>query len=229
LARAVATSGATATTKEHASEYTQSGGLFLLLDVVGRETLEVGAATLPDLEGTAPADLLTFIVLSQCLGGESWARTFGDGFWRKSLRISPAVSPTSIFEWLHEAGGASHERLARAIEASDGANASPDDLLHVIDRSGVLPGRWAELCGEAAARAVRRFARRLPGFGDASVLHLRKNLLDISATIDPRDDRVVVTLSRAPLDLILRISGQTRGERRWPWLDQRPFVLFSGD
>jgi len=81
----------------------------------------------------------------------------------------------------------------------------------------------------AARQIIRRFARRLPGFAASSAVYVQRNMLDVSATIDVEPDRIVVTLSRAPLDLVLTLTGRTRGERHWPWLDARPFVLFPGD
>jgi hypothetical protein len=229
LTDAVATRAKVVTPKETSKEYTQYGGLFLLLDAVGREALEVATASLPELEGTTAPDLLTLIVLSHCLGGGSWTRTFGDAFWRNSLRIAPAVNPARVGEWLDPLSAADEQRFARAIEAGGGPNHVPDDLPHMIDCSGTVPSRWAHLFAEAAAAALRRFARRLPGFAEASCHHLWKNFLAVSATVDRGSDRVEVTLSRPPLDLILRVSGQNHGERRWPWLDPRPFVFFSED
>jgi hypothetical protein len=211
------------------SEATEHGGVFLIVDVIRRDVLERATQGMPELLGTAAADLLTFIVLCQCFGTETWKRIFEDPFWRNSLRIAPAIDIASISEWFRGAAIANEQRLRRVIEADDDSHALPTDLDSVIDRSGVLPSRWSEICGAAAARAVRRFARRLPGFADASCPHLWRNMLDMSAAVDQRKDRVTVRLSRPPLDLILQICGQTRGERRWPWLDPRPFFLVSGD
>jgi hypothetical protein len=208
---------------------TPYGGLFLMLDAMEREAIERATVAMTELHGTAAADLLTFIILCHCLGHETWQRAFEDSFWRTTLRIAPAIDLTTAAEWLGGSDGTDGPRPCRLIEADDGPSALPDELDCVIDRSGLLPSHWAATCGAAAARALRRFARRLPGFGDASCMHLWNNLLDLSATVEGREDRVVVRLTRAPLDVILRLSGQTRGERRWPWLDARPFVLFSGE
>jgi hypothetical protein len=102
--------------------------------------------------------------------------------------------------------------------------------------SGTLT-RWLEdrapsgdqFVADGSARILRRFARRLPGFAASSDAYLRGHFLDCAASIDADTDRVVVTLSRVPLDLVLMMSGLNRGERHWPSLDPRPFVLFRGD
>jgi hypothetical protein len=79
----------------------------------------------------------------------------------------------------------------------------------------------------ASARVLQGFARRIPGFAASSADFLRENFLSIVAAVDFEEDRIAVTLSRPPLDLILRVAGVNRGIRDWEWLDRRPFVLFS--
>ena len=76
---------------------------------------------------------------------------------------------------------------------------------------------------------LSRFARRLPGFAESSHGYLRDNFLHIDASVTFESRRIVVTLSRPPLDLVLRLAGQTSGNRQWPWLDERPFLLVSGE
>jgi len=86
----------------------------------------------------------------------------------------------------------------------------------------------AGLIEDGARETLRCFSERLPGFAGSSAGYLRANFLCASATLTMEPDRIVVTLSRPPLDLILNTSGWSRGERIWPWLDARPFLLFVG-
>lgn len=86
----------------------------------------------------------------------------------------------------------------------------------------------AELIEQGARATLERFSARLPGFAGSSASYLRTNFLSAVAALTIEPDRIVVTLSRPPLDLILNISGRSRGERHWPWIDARPFVLFLG-
>lgn len=81
----------------------------------------------------------------------------------------------------------------------------------------------------AADALLGRFLRRLPGFAASGGDYVRKNFLSTHAAVELEPDRVVVTLSRPPLDLVLRMAGVNRGTRRWPWLDPRPFLFFSED
>jgi hypothetical protein len=104
------------------------------------------------------------------------------------------------------------------------------DLLGIPPDFAVKPSEQEAAHLDAAASATfANFARRLPGFGASTAGHLWRNCLDVAARVDFEPDRVVVSLTRAPLALVLGLSGVSRGERRWPWVDARPFVLFMGD
>ena len=81
----------------------------------------------------------------------------------------------------------------------------------------------------AANELLGRFLRRLRGFAASGGDYVRKNFLSTHAAVELEPDRVVVTLSRPPLDLVLSMAGVNRGVRRWPWLDPRPFLFFSED
>ncbi len=80
-----------------------------------------------------------------------------------------------------------------------------------------------------ADSVLSRFARRLPGFARSSHAYLRGSFLCMDASVTFEPHRIVVTLSRPPLDLVLRLAGQTSGNRQWRWLDERPFLLVSGE
>lgn len=108
------------------------------------------------------------------------------------------------------------------------AEAAADDLAYLLDTSGALPERWATLFAVAAQQTLRSFARRLPGFAASRCDYLRRNFLDVAASVQAEPARITVTLSRPPLDLVLSLTGRNRGERRWPDLDARPFVVFTG-
>ena len=117
---------------------------------------------------------------------------------------------------------------ARAPSAT-ASDAESDDVAYLVDDSGPLSTGWACALAVAARRILRRFGRRLPGFSGSHCRFLRHNFLDVTATVDREADRLSVVLSRPPLDLMLGLTGRNRGERRWPWLDGRPFVLHAGD
>jgi hypothetical protein len=77
--------------------------------------------------------------------------------------------------------------------------------------------------------AYTGFARRLPGFAKSSVDYLWRNFLDIDAVVEPEEDRVVVRCGRAPLHLVLALTGMTRGLVAGTDARGRPILVFSRD
>lgn len=100
------------------------------------------------------------------------------------------------------------------------------DIDHLVAPESVLPRAWALLLGLSAQRVLCRFLRRLPGFSASHLDYAQRNLLEFTAHVDAQEERIVVRLGRPPLGLILNLAGCNRGDRRWPSLDPRPFVLF---
>jgi hypothetical protein len=70
-----------------------------------------------------------------------------------------------------------------------------------------------------STRAMRAYARRLPGFADSSFIHLWTNLLSTPGTVSRRDQAIDIVLSPPPLDIVWRISGA--GSARYGLLDGR--------
>ena len=100
----------------------------------------------------------------------------------------------------------------RPIEATD----ADLDYLAAADELGLSPV-WDALLNLAAQQLLRRFARRLPGFGLSQFDYLYSNFLAVSARADRGGDRYVVQLSRPPLALMLSLAGMTRTEYALPW------------
>ncbi len=70
-----------------------------------------------------------------------------------------------------------------------------------------LPVLTAKALVRISYRALRAYARRLPGFGPSSNSHLRKNFLLTPATVWCDAALVRVTLVAPALDVIWRICG----------------------
>jgi len=96
----------------------------------------------------------------------------------------------------------------------------PGTFAKDLDYLGTPRDPWDGLVTLLAARVLRRFAERLPGY-------LHANCLDIGAAIDWQDERVLVRLERPPLNLILNLAGANRGDRRLDWLPGPPLALFA--
>jgi hypothetical protein len=122
-------------------------------------------------------------------------------------------------------------RLADALPAvlvEQRDDSAPGTFAKDLDYLGAPCDPWDALVTLLAARVLRRFAERLPGFATASFAYLHANCLDVSAEIEWQDERVLVHLERPPLDLILNLAGANRGERRLDWLPGPPLALFAG-
>ena len=78
----------------------------------------------------------------------------------------------------------------------------------------------------AAEQILMRFARRLPGFAAAPPDHLRRNFLDISASVEREPSRIVVRLARPPLHVLLSMTGLIRRTYTLPWLSDVPVELY---
>lgn len=190
---------------------TRFGGAFLLVDDLASIPLNVVTAHWPrpcdDASAVAALSLLT---LAACLVPDRPAAFVADPVWRDLLGVPPQASGAVLLDWLDALGPARRQALARAATESGPRAAAADEA--PIDT--------------LAAAVLRRFARRLPGFAESSGPFLRRNFLDVAARLDFEPDRIAVTLTRPPLALVLGLTGRNRGDRAWPWLDPRPFVLF---
>jgi hypothetical protein len=209
---------------------------------------------LPALDAAARAggaDAVRRIVTSLAPEGPSTAeqRTravtrFGGGFllledlarvsWEDRYSEWPALDGTSAISILQLA------TLARALAGPQWMRMLDDggwrDIFGICpsitshDIAAWLIERGAHRWTARTARGtLQNFAKRLPGFAASSPRYLRANFLNVAATVEFQPDRIVVMLSRPTLDLIARIAGVARGERRWPWLSDRPFVLITTD
>jgi hypothetical protein len=124
--------------------------------------------------------------------------------------------------------------VARALEGRSAARALGDPALQIAlgverplallwtQRSAVRSALRETHAGARltpiARQLLAEFARRVPGLADASRGYLRRNALELSAAIERRDARCVVRLGRAPLDVLLTLSGARRGAIALPGL-----------
>ncbi|MDH5272441.1 MAG: hypothetical protein OEY13_05130 [Gammaproteobacteria bacterium] len=81
-----------------------------------------------------------------------------------------------------------------------------------------LPPALCRRAVQLGYAAFAAYARRLPGFGDASFGHLWSNFLSVGARVSITAATIDIEIERAPLDVIWRISGA----------DRAAFVLPSG-
>jgi hypothetical protein len=86
-----------------------------------------------------------------------------------------------------------------------------------VDRAAVVT---------ATARALERFARRLPGFATSQPEYLRRNFLAVEASIEREPSRIVVRVTRPPLHVLLSMTGLIRRKYTLAWLGETPIEIF---
>lgn len=109
---------------------------------------------------------------------------------------------------------------------------SPARLRRAIVRAVPRAARAAERSLDAGIRSaavvlLREFARRMPGCEGATARYLRRQCLAGGAAVTIHDGRVDARLGRAPLDVLLRLSGLHRVEVALP--DGRTWSLHVED
>jgi hypothetical protein len=204
---------------------TRWGAPFLLLDDVAAIGLPGLAADWPPLEGAAADRVLSLLVVARCLGSDRWLHVVTDPVWRELFGIAGTVTVPAMALWLASLGQQRLDVMRSTLARSDESR----EVACLVDPSEYLPSAWDGACALAAAQTLRRFAGRLPGFARSGFEYLRQNFLDVEATLAFQPDRIAVTLTRAPLDLVLALAGRNFGSRSWAWLDPRPFVLFTAE
>lgn len=89
---------------------------------------------------------------------------------------------------------------------------TPDRVADARSRLPVAPTPES-----VADDVLRDFAARLPGFTTSSPAHLRRNFLDVPATVRRRDDGWSATVAGPPLQVVLRMAGMTDVRYTLPW------------
>jgi hypothetical protein len=187
--------------------FTQFGGLLLLLPDLGFSEIAETVSTWPDAPSDAAA-LIAYAALGLCAGRERFPEYLGDGLWRELFGLDARV-PASVLSG----------RLG-AVPAEEWASFTPllapldrgRDARFLLSRRTLVGSRDAAraLAGLACA-ALKRFARRLPGFGDASAPFLWVKLLATTAAVERRPGGWSARLSRPPLDAVLSLARVGEG------------------
>jgi hypothetical protein len=217
----------TAGASGRAEHVTPSGGIFFLLPVLAEMPITSATVGWPPLAG-APADaLVRWLVLAKCTG--RGVQALDDPVLRAMCALAAGVRLDDLVPWGTGIGRPERDRLVETVvrwgrerevavcDGDAGALAVPAvPVAPAVDR----------VLGVAAALLVRAWARRLPGFATSSIPYLRANLLDVGATLVPEPARRTVRVRRAPLALLLSITGMARATYRLPWLEGGVVAVF---
>jgi hypothetical protein len=168
---------------------------------------------------------LKWLTLAFCSGPLRADALLFDNVWRDLLGIPPALLPRDVARWLRAVGAERRRALVSSV---------PVDGVRRVERRWLASSRltgisrnWRAVLAALARLVYTGFAGRLPGFANASVNYLWRNFLDIDATVEPEQDHVLVRCGRAPLHLVLVLTGMTRGLVAGTDPRDRPILVFA--
>lgn len=192
--------------------FTPFGGLLLLLPDLPISDIAIATSAWP----AAPADaaaLIAYAALGLCAGRDRFAEYLADGLWRELFGLDPRAPMSFIADRL------------RAFDDDAWAGLMPlaapltlvRDARFLLAPQRLVAERRARRVLAGLARAItQRFARRLPGFRDASAAFLWANALGTSAALERRPNGWSARLSRAPLDVLLSLARVAEGSVQAP-------------
>lgn len=212
----------------------QFGGVFLLLPFL--DSLELNKVSyLWEMNETdniaADESMLRILILSMCLGGRSLPDLLLDSAVRLVLGLHNTISLKSIVAWYENVSMLQKRELckhivaqARRLQYRTDTSRKPDyEYLGFRNSFANSPGDMRSI-GLAARMVLTAFANRLSGFSNSSLPYLYHNFLSCNAVVEVSDDRIVATLSRPPLDVILNMTGMSRTVYKLSWLTRQVAV-----
>jgi hypothetical protein len=204
--------------------HTPFGGLFLLLP-------RLAELSLPAEFGNQAC--LRLWVLIKCFGAGRAFPVFLDPLVRELLGVDPDLPVEGFVKWQRRIPSLAFRRLDAMLVHEDAqrensAVIQPGDAEYLELPDALRASRRRDRSIAAASRRVlRNFAWRLPGFSTSSLRHLFDNFLDVPARLrQPSRGTRTVVLGRAPLSLVLNLTGTGRDTYLCPWLDEVPFQLY---
>jgi hypothetical protein len=205
---------------------TKFGGIALLLrDANALPWGTWTAAWPPPADGVTAETCLKWLTLVLCSGSVRADTLLADEAWRDLLGVPPTFTVRDVAAWLRAVGTGRRRALAMSVPLLSVTRADRR-WLDVPRRAGISRA-WCGVLGSLARVVYTGFARRLPGFARSSVEYLWRNFLPIDATVDGEQDRVVIRCGRAPLHLVLALTGMTRGLVAGTDVRGRPILVFS--
>ncbi len=187
--------------------FTPFGGLLMLLPDLGVSDIAEATSAWPGAPADAAA-LVAYAALGLCAGRDRFAEYLGDGLWRELFGLDPRASASAVADRLCAFDDDLWSTLAPLAAPLDRFR----DARFLLAPRGLLASRRAARALAGLARAAtKRFARRLPGFGEASASFLWANVLATPAALERRPGGWSARLSRAPLDVLVSLARAAEG------------------
>jgi len=208
------------------SQRTKFGGVVLLLRDLNALPWKTWTADWPQPFETVSAETcLKWLTLAACSGKANAAALLGDDVCRDLFGIPRVLPVADVARWLR-AVGEEQTQIFSASAAADGLTRREMRWLGFPRNTGISR-KWCTALSSVAWLVYRGFTRRLPGFANSSADYLWRNFLDIDAVVECEQNRVVVRCGRAPLHLVLSLTGMTRGLVASTDHRGRPIQVFS--
>jgi hypothetical protein len=192
--------------------FTPFGGLLMLLPDLGYSDI-ADAASAGSGAPAGTAALVAWAALGLCAGQGRFGEYAGDGLWRELFALDPRAAASTIAARLGDLDDELSTVLAPLAAPLDNLR---DARFLLAPRSLVASRPVARVLAGLARAATRRFARRLPGFRDASAAFLWANVLATSAALERRTGGWSARLSRAPLDVLVSLARVAEGNVEAP-------------
>jgi len=147
----------------------------------------------------------------------------------QTLAAAGVIVDTACGLWVPDQGQPADGEREETRETLSRLHFAAGDLRYLrLDARLGISRRLASALAPVTMTVLRGFAWRLPGFGRANLEHLSRNFLSCAAMAVPVEDAWQVTISRPPLDLIVRMTGLGRGTLRLDWTEPSEIHLSMG-
>lgn len=212
--------------------YTPFGSAFMLLPILDamlleRVTLDWPNLEVPDASPLSAAQTMRWLLLAQAQGGQRMRAFLADPLWRDLFGVDGRVSLDIVTAWLHSLKRRWLRDWRRCMIKDSLRAQRPAERGFLVRPASPWPGPWRGALVAAAERLMGDFACKLPGFAGSSAGYLYAQVFGMGAHVQYQQDRLVVTLERPPLALLLNLAGLNRGRRDIAWLTTGSLHFFS--
>lgn len=206
--------------------FTKFGGIALLLrDVNALPWAGWTTGWPPPVDGVTAEACLKWLTLAMCSGNARADAFLADEVWRDLLGLPATLPLRDVTRWLRGVGQERRRALALNVPRCRVPGAERRWL--ALTRRMGISRAWGAVLASLARAVYTGFARRLPGFASSSLEYLWRNFLEIDAVVEREPDRVIVQCGRAPLHLVLALTGMSRGMVAGLDARARPILVFS--
>lgn len=195
--------------------HTAFGGAFLLVPLLDRVGDWAGATRGWSAAGGRPDAVARLACVALALGEERCRAAADDPVLRRLLGVPAELD---VVRWLASVP-------AEGARGLDRLAGPPGHAAVAVAVPAPWRGAAGDSLGRAAGLALSALGRCLPGMAAASPAYLRRNVLDIDASVEPGERRCVVLLGHPPLGVLVSMAGLDRGSFAVPGAEDVTWTL----